>query len=98
MRRFPPAPERGHLMIKLREADRGGLVPVDDGQRMALLWHKTNTNPLVRNTHHTHTPHFEAAFTWKKIKPLQTGIFFAVSSSLIYLEGRFGDFFHELSS
>lgn len=92
MRRFPPTPERGHLMIKLREADRRGLVLVDDGQRMALLWHKTNTNPLVRSTH-AHTAHSDATLTWKKIKPLQTGIFFAVSSFLIYLKGIFGDFF-----
>lgn len=57
-------------MIKLREADRGGLVPVDDRQRMALLWlwHKTNTNPLVRSTRtHTHAPYFDATFTWKQI-------------------------------
>lgn len=85
-------------MIKLREADRGGLVPVDDRQRMALLWlwHKTNTNPLVRTTHtrtHTHWLHFDATFTRKQIQPLQTEIFFAVSSSFFHLRGRFWDFF-----
>lgn len=36
---------------------------------------------------------FDATLTGKKMKLLQTGTFFAGSSSLIYLKGRFRDFF-----